>query len=148
VAALALAPGAWCPFNSQCTWWWKTAWPLLYLPVHCTFRMTDIWRGLVAQRCLWAAGYSLVFSGPEVVQRRNVHDLSQDFESELPGYLGNGHFVEILESLDLPSGGAYISTNLVSCYEVLVAAGYFPARELALLDAWLKDLHRAIAARA
>ena len=36
--------GSWCPFNSQSTWWWPVAYPLMYLPSYCSFRMTDIWR--------------------------------------------------------------------------------------------------------
>ncbi|MCX6903416.1 MAG: DUF288 domain-containing protein [Verrucomicrobia bacterium] len=50
-SSLALGRGVWCPFNSQCTWWWPEAYPLLYLPSYCTFRMTDIWRSFVAQIC-------------------------------------------------------------------------------------------------
>ncbi len=54
-ASVALTPGVWCPFNSQSTWWWPEAYPLMYLPSFCSFRMTDIWRSFVAQRCLWAS---------------------------------------------------------------------------------------------
>src|ERR1051326_6868832 len=43
-SAIALPPRCWCPFNSQNTTWWSDAFPLLYLPSSCTFRMTDIWR--------------------------------------------------------------------------------------------------------
>ena len=34
---------------------------LMYLPSTCTFRMTDIWRSLIAQRCLWELGQGVVF---------------------------------------------------------------------------------------
>ena len=50
---LALDAGLWCPFNSQNTWFRRDVSSLCYLPTHCTFRMTDIWRSFVAQRCLW-----------------------------------------------------------------------------------------------
>src|SRR5208283_3707117 len=40
--SIYLHPGAWCPFNSQSTWWWPEAFLLMYLPSFCTFRMTDI----------------------------------------------------------------------------------------------------------
>src|SRR6202035_3103353 len=50
---VALDSGTWCPFNSQNTTWWSDAFPLLYLPVNCSFRMTDIWRSFVAQRIAW-----------------------------------------------------------------------------------------------
>ena len=44
-----LAPGSWCPFNSQSTWWFRNAFALLYLPSLVSFRVTDIWRSLIAQ---------------------------------------------------------------------------------------------------
>lgn len=47
---VALGNNSWSPFNSQNTTWWKKAFPLLYLPSYCSFRMTDIWRSFVAQR--------------------------------------------------------------------------------------------------
>jgi hypothetical protein len=58
---LALGSGSWCPFNSQNTTWFPPAYSLLYLPAHCSFRMTDIWRSFVAQRVAWANGWSILF---------------------------------------------------------------------------------------
>ena len=40
---------AYSPFNSQNTIWFKEIFPLLYLPVSCSMRATDIIRGLVAR---------------------------------------------------------------------------------------------------
>ena len=74
-----LGPETWCPFNSQSTWWFPVAYPLMYLPSRVSFRMTDIWRGFVAQRCLWELGKGIVFHAAEVVQRRNPHALLRDF---------------------------------------------------------------------
>jgi STELLO glycosyltransferase-like protein len=142
-APVALEPGTWCPFNSQTTWWWPEAYPLLYLPSHCSFRMTDIWRSFVAQRCLWAMGRRLVFHGPEVVQERNDHRLTRDFEDEVPGYLGNDAIVARLESLSLPAGAAALPDNVRRCYEELVRGGYVGAAELPLVDAWLRDVAAA-----
>ena len=36
------------PINSQNTIWFKKLFPLMYLPVTCTMRSTDIWRGIIA----------------------------------------------------------------------------------------------------
>jgi hypothetical protein len=41
-----------CPTNSQATIWSSWVLPLLYLPSTATFRMTDIWRGLIAQTAI------------------------------------------------------------------------------------------------
>jgi len=132
--------GTWCPFNSQSTWWWPRAYPLMYLPSHCSFRMTDIWRSFVAQRCLWELGHGLVVHAPEVIQERNVHDLMRDFRDEIPGYTGNEALAERLSELTLASGPDAAADNLVRCYEALVRAGFFPPEELDLVRSWLGDL--------
>lgn len=138
--SLQLPPGAWCPFNSQSTWWWPIAYPLLYLPSHCSFRMTDIWRSFIAQRCLWELGHGLVFHGPEVIQERNQHDLMADFEAEIPGYRQNRKLVQVLEGLELEPGEQAVAANLLQCYEALVGIELFPRQELELVNAWLQDL--------
>ncbi len=138
--SLWLPPDTWCPFNSQTTWWWPQAYPLLYLPSYCSFRMTDIWRSFVAQRCLWEMGYGLVFHAPEVDQQRNLHNMLRDFEDEVPGYLQNHKIVQALGSLKLRSGRDSVSQNLRTCYEELVRIGVIPEKEMVLVDAWLEDL--------
>ncbi len=44
VKSFSLKAGNWSPFNSQNTIFKKEAFPLIYLPATCSFRMTDIWR--------------------------------------------------------------------------------------------------------
>lgn len=138
--SVALMPGVWSPFNSQTTWWFSAAYPLLYLPSFCTFRMTDIWRSFVAQRCLWAMGAVVTFHAAEVVQQRNVHNLLKDFQDEVPGYLNNEAICQALESAKLKAGPEAAGENLLRCYEVLVGEGIFPKKELRLVRAWLSDL--------
>lgn len=137
-----LPRGSWCPFNSQSTWWFPAAYPLMYLPSYCSFRMTDIWRSFIAQRCLWELGLGLVFHGAEVVQERNAHNLMRDFADEIPGYMRNRELVEILEGLLLRTGLDAINGNMLACYEALVKMEFFPAKELDLVSAWLDDLDR------
>jgi hypothetical protein len=141
--AVQLAPGAWCPFNSQYAWWWPPAYPLLYLPSHCTFRMTDIWRSLVAQRCLWELGYGLLFYSPQGFQARNPHNLMRDFEDEVPGYLRNEEIARLLGGLRLTPGAENTPSNLIRCYEALVDAKIVGAGEAGLLKSWLADLVKA-----
>ena len=138
-----LSPGSWCPFNSQSTWWFPVAYPLMYLPSYCSFRMTDIWRSFVAQRCLWELDCGVVFHGPEVIQDRNEHNLLRDLSDEVPGYLGNGKLAQILGALTLTKGVDAVADNLNTCYEALVMAEFFPAEELELLAAWTKDFAQA-----
>lgn len=137
---IAMGPRSWCPFNSQNTTWWPDVYPLLYLPAYCSFRMTDIWRGFVAQRIAWEYNWNILFHSPTVTQERNVHDLMKDFQDEIPGYLNNFQICDALEGLDLSSDINKIGDNLRICYEKIINMSLIQATELDLLDAWLHDL--------
>jgi hypothetical protein len=145
-SSLFLPKGAWCPFNSQSTWWFPSAYPLMYLPSSCSFRMTDIWRSFIAQRCLWEMGTGVTFHGPEVVQARNAHDVMRNFEDEISGYLNNTHIARWLDEAPLKSGPGAVAENLMACYELLVSKKVFPEKELQLVSAWLEDFARVTAA--
>jgi hypothetical protein len=138
--SVLLPAGAWCPFNSQSTWWFPVAYPLIYLPSFVSFRMTDIWRGFIAQRCLWALGHGVVFHGPEMLQDRNQHNLLRDFEQEVPGYLGNDRIRDILDRTSLLPGADEVAGNLHRCYQALTQAGIIPVAEMPLVEAWLSDI--------
>jgi hypothetical protein len=138
--AIALGYGAWSPFNSQNTTWWKEAFPLMYLPCYCSFRMTDIWRGMISQRIAWENKWSILFHSPTVSQTRNEHDLMKDFKDEIPGYLQNDTIRIVLDSLPIKSGARNIPGALRLCYESLVEKAIFDEKELSLLEAWLQDI--------
>jgi hypothetical protein len=135
-----LHKGLWCPFNSQSTWWWRDAYPLMYLPSLVPFRMTDIWRSFIAQRCLWAMDYELVFHEAEMFQERNHHDYLRDFEDEVSGYLRNEEIGEVLANLDLDCGVENASKNLLKCYLALEKIGIVPKEEIPIVEAWIEDL--------
>ena len=134
-----LPRGVWCPFNSQNTWWWREAFSLLYLPSYCSFRMTDIWRSFVAQRCLWEIGGELEFHRADVRQVRNDHDLMRDFDDETVGYLRNEEICSILETCPLRPGPAHLADNLFRCYAALAHASIVDEKELFLVEAWVED---------
>lgn len=137
-----LGKNCWCPFNSQNTTFFKPAFPLLYLPSYCSFRMTDIWRSFVAQRCLWEMDSFVTFSNATVYQERNEHSLLRDFRDEVPGYLNNDKIRKKLEDLDLKQGKEPVDVleNLYKCYESLVRANIVPKEELELVRSWSDDL--------
>ena len=142
--SIFLKPGTWCPFNSQNTWWRRSAYPLMYLPSHCEFRATDIWRGLIAQRCIWELGCGLVFHGPDSIQHRNIHNLMTDFKGEVSGYLRNQEITSLLASLKLLPGESNVADNLVNCYENLCGIGVFPDQELPLVKNWVSDVQSCL----
>lgn len=138
---LMLDEGCWCPFNSQNTTWWPAAWPFLYLPATCTFRMTDIWRSLVAQAWLLSQGLHVAFTAPSMRQERNAHDLMSDFAEEIPGFLHNSRIVATLKSLPTGLPGPEF---LVHAYERLASLGLVERAEVHFVHAWLRDLGRVM----
>lgn len=139
---IALGENAICPFNSQNTTWFKEAFPLLYLPSHCSFRMTDIWRSFVAQRIGWTCGWSILFHSSTVKQERNEHNLMHDFRDEIPGYMNNLGICQSLQDLVLSKGVDNIPLNMIICYQKLIEMGCVDVKEMALLKAWLSDIKK------
>ena len=136
---IALGKNTWCPFNSQNTTWFNVAFPLLYLPSYCTFRMTDIWRSFIAQRIAWSCDWSILFHSSTVWQERNEHNLLADFKDEIPGYLNNAEICQKLQALDLKSGKMHLTENLFRCYQSMVEQNFIGKEELPLVEAWCKE---------
>lgn len=139
--SIALGKNSICPFNSQNTTWFKEAFPLLYLPSYCSFRMTDIWRSFVAQRIAWTCGWPVLFHQSTVWQERNDHDLMDDFRDEIVGYNSNSQIIKSLKELNLKEGIENIPANMRLCYNTLIELGVVGQQEIILLDAWLQDIY-------
>mgnify|MGYP000219814321 FL=1 len=139
---VALGNNAWSPFNSQNTYWYKEAFPLLYLPAYCSFRMTDIWRSYVAQRISWANGWSILFHDASVWQERNQHNLLKDFEDEIPGYLNNYKICSELANLNIKGGKDNMLDDLLTCYDMLTGKGFVGKEEDELVRAWCDDISK------
>ncbi|MFC2115738.1 STELLO glycosyltransferase family protein [Bacteroidota bacterium] len=142
--SFVLDKGSWCPFNSQNTVWFKEAFPLLYLPSNCSFRMTDIWRSFVAQRIAWEYGWKIAFYSPTVYQERNEHNLLKDFEDEVPGYLNNAKIASTLELVNLSDRQEDIFGNLFKCYQALIKMNLVGKEEIDILQQWIHDLQKIL----
>lgn len=144
-APFALPVGTMAPFNAQATLWARPAlWGLL-LPITVHGRVSDIWRGYIAQRLFWLIGQRLAFAPPWVRQLRNPHSYLADFQSEEPLYLRAGPLVRWLAAWQ-PSARAYgagadglpvaVQELSVSLYEI----GVLELADVELQAAWLADL--------
>ena len=126
-------------FNSQNTIWFKKVFPLLYLPVTCSMRCTDIWRSLIALRIMNNDKKKILFFGTTMTQKRNQHNLMQDFEQEVPMYLNNKKIFLILSKLSLKKGEENYLINLLKCYKALVDKNFVSRKELKYVNLWVKD---------
>ncbi len=111
-----------CPTNSQATLWKKEILPLLYLPVTSSFRMTDIWRGIILSGYMHTHSLNMAFGKLNFTQDRNVHNLISDFYDEVPGHLGNRDIKKLCDNIwksSLP-GALEWSVGILLVYEQMV----------------------------
>lgn len=135
---LLLDEEVYCPFNSQNTLWpAPKVWPYLYLPTTVSMRFTDILRGYVAQRGLWALDQHVSFIPASAYQHRNFHDLMADFRSEIPVYTQVKPVADLLDALSL---GGNPTEDLMKIYQKLHETGIVEERELERVAAWNEEL--------
>ena len=125
------------PFNSQNTFWNEDFFHYMYLPISVTFRMTDILRGYIAQRCIWEHKSHLGFFGPNMKQFRNPHNLLNDFSLEIPCYTQIDLLIDILDNVKLSSNP---KSNLTKIYQKLYKNGIVKKTEITALKNWFKDI--------
>jgi hypothetical protein len=131
--------GRYHPFNSQATLWPRESFPLMYLPTNCDFRMTDIWRGYIAQHILYHQNRGVVFAPSIVRQDRNPHKIYSDFYGEHEGYKKTPELLNCLTDIHLEAGEPY-GESLFRVYSELIGVGLFAQNELTLLSAFLESL--------
>ena len=126
-----------CPTNSQLTRWnTNLSLPLLYLPSTVPWIVSDIWRGLIAQRFFCISGLFTQFRGGIGYQDRNTHDLLKDFIDEFEVHSNSNKLLEVLESV----GGTDPIDYLREVYSSLIKIGLVSGDEMLRLDAWIVDV--------
>lgn len=139
--SFVLAKNTFCPFNSQNTYWHKKAFLLLYLPSTVSNRVTDIWRGYIAQRILWELDSQLIFLSPCLYQKRNRHNLIRDFYEEIDCYLRSEEMINNLKIIKLKGD---IDDMLVCIYRHLIKKNFIEPEELNILYLWLREVKKLI----
>lgn len=135
---IALPRGTFCPFNSQNTLWYKTAFWGLLLFSSVSSRVCDILRSYWVQRLLWELDGNLVFLPPSVLQRRNVHNLIKDFEEEIQLYLKVKSLCDSLLKLQFKSDDTI--DKLIVIAEELLKNDFIKEIDVKLAKAWIQDL--------
>ncbi len=126
-------------FNSQNTTWFREVFVLMYLPVTCTMRCTDIWRSIIALKIMNLNNKKILFHGPTMSQFRNQHNLIKDFMDEIPMFENNKLIYNEINKLKLKKGKKHYSDNIYKCYKKLVDLNIIEKKELFYLKAWIID---------
>jgi hypothetical protein len=126
--------GSIAPFNAQATLFTRKGFELMLLPVTVHGRVSDIWRGYVAQAV--SSNCRLVFSSPWATQKRNAHNYLADFDSELPLYTQASELVWYLEDQAYPN----VSEAMHDMFEHDIVK----KDDVLLAHAWSSDVVRAM----
>ena len=128
------------PFNSQNTVWDQSVFPLMYLPTYCTMRSTDIWRLYITTYIMNKTNMRILFTSPTAFQKRNPHNLLNDFKHEVPVYKDVEKLIDILKKVKIRKSKKYMLINLLNCYKKLVEYRFIHKNELNLVKSWCKDI--------
>jgi hypothetical protein len=129
-----LDEGTYCPINSQATLWMPETFPLLFLPIGVTDRVTDILRGYIALACLWKIGKSISFASPILYQERNIHSLYNDFQQEMALYNNSDRWSHLL----LEINGSLAKDCYVSAIHKLYEINSLPSINVEIYEMFLK----------
>ena len=129
-----------CPTNSQATLWKEPLLPLLYLPVTSSFRMTDIWRGIILSGYTREANLNTAFGKLGFQQDRNVHNLISDFLDEVSGHVSNRLIKKLSDDLwqKTPNIRENWERALMAIYLGLLAEGLVESLEVDCLSEFTK----------
>jgi len=126
-------------FNSQNTTWFRDVFLLMYLPVTCTMRCTDIWRSIIALKLMSINNFEILFGGPTVIQYRNEHNLLKDFVDEIPMLENDKIIYNTINNLKLKKGNKNFSYNMKLVYKKLISKKILDKKEMVYLNAWIED---------
>lgn len=106
----ALAPGTWCPLNTQNTAFDVSVLPALYLPVmhdwlrgYRVTRMDDIWMSYFLRAIADGKNELIAYGAPLVLQERNPHSMLSDLSREMGGYILTERIVDYLKEFHTSS---------------------------------------------
>ena len=135
---LLVPDGTYAPYNAQATLHLYSALWTLLLPVTVHGRVSDIWRGYIAQRLARDIGMKFVFAPPIVRQDRNSHNYLADFDSEGPLYKRASKLLTQLDEWK-PKAQSLVG-RIEELWVYLYEHGYLAKEDIVLVQAWLHSL--------
>eukprot|EP00884_Botryococcus_braunii_P001019 jgi/Botrbrau1/10918/Bobra.0025s0091.1 len=142
IVPLVVPADAYTPINGRNTIFLRKAlWGLL-IPSTVAASVSDIWRGYWLQSLLHSLGGHVAFvPSPAVLSRPvpSLGELQKRVSQETPLYLEAGRLVRFLVEW-LPEAGAFPAL-LLELTNAMVKAGFLKQADVALAEAWVKDLN-------
>mmetsp|Transcript_38878 Transcript_38878/g.101716 ORF Transcript_38878/g.101716 Transcript_38878/m.101716 type:complete len:219 (-) Transcript_38878:515-1171(-) len=136
--AVVVPRGVFSPYNAQATLIMKRAFWGALLPITVHGRVSDIWRGLSAQRLGWDIGISLAFLPPVVDQFRNAHNYLADMDSEADLYFKGEELLAFLSAWS--STAPLLPERIEDLWIQMYERTYVELQDVHLMQAWLHAL--------
>lgn len=126
-----------CVFNTQNTFWLNPdLFMCLLIPCSVSFRYCDILRGIIANIVLKKTDNYMMYTSPNVIQRRNEHDLISDFKSEYEMYIHNETILNIIEhNIENVTS---VKELLSLIYNNLLLNNIIKEKDVELLNKWIE----------
>ncbi len=136
--SVAVPDDSYMPLNAQAALFFEPALWMLFLPTSIHGRVSDIWRGYIAQRLAKHINKKVFISSPLVTQDRNPHSDLADMESEQDLYFKSEAFLSTLEGIKLSS--STIEGCLEEVYIELYNRGFIEEKDILLVQNWILAL--------
>lgn len=141
--SVVLAPGTWCPFDSQSTAVRGNLAPMLFMWPEVG-RYDDIWSSYVMRAVMDVVGWHVTYGLPAVVQKRNPHKLIRDLKDEMWGYEHTEEFTDdlrqVLTELPADASGWSVMDVYYKVMSRLQDCTVVPGWTKMAFEAWLDDL--------
>ena len=133
-------PGNYAPINSKNTLFLYDVFPSLALPVSVEEKVSDIWRGYLAQRYIWGYNGVAAFQNSETSYRRNYFDIEKEFVKERDLFFNLEKVLNCLESDIDEKSIKYPGLLIIKLIEILVENNILDKGDLDMYKAFLNDL--------
>lgn len=126
-----------CVFNTQNTFWLNPElFICLLIPSTVSFRYCDILRGIISNIILKRTNNYMMYTSPNVVQKRNEHNLISDFKSEYEMYIHNEKILDFIENDIIDSISSSVELLKV-IYNNLLINNIITEKEIDILNKWI-----------
>ncbi len=136
--SVAVPDDSYTPLNAQAALFFQPALWMLFLPTSVHGRVSDIWRGYIAQRLAKQINKKVFVTSPLVTQDRNPHSYLADLQSEQDLYFKSDSFLNVLESIKFNSSS--IEGCLEEVYIELYNRGFIEEQDILLVQNWILAL--------
>ncbi len=125
-----------CVFNTQNTFWLNSElFICLLIPCSVSFRYCDILRGIINNIIFKKTNNYMMYSSPNVIQKRNEHNLISDFKSEFEMYIHNETILDFIENDTLNI--TCVKDLLIIIYNNLLINNVITERDIEILNKWI-----------